>query len=112
MVRRIDTLKKLRRERNFAQKRLDAALAKHALTLSGLRRLGEYDEMLQGDAFNDGLIVAVKRIEDGIDRYGDEWAKDDWPHAIPRGRTRSVRNEVPTPITSGDPLRLQAVIVS
>ena len=82
-MKRINTLRDLRRERDYASKRLYAGLAKHGLTLPRLRYLGALDEELQD------LVQRTDRLQRMIDHYGDEWAKDDWPHAI-RARASAV----------------------
>lgn len=77
MTRRIDTLRNLRRQRNYAQSRLSAGLSWHKLTLRQLRYFSALDNDLHL------LTERVDRLQRMIDHYGDEWAKDDWPHAIP-----------------------------
>lgn len=82
MVTRIATLRQLRRQRDHAQATLDAGLARHGLTLRGLRRLYAFDRELTGSGFDRGLNAKVASLAALVDRFGDEWAKDDWPHAI------------------------------
>src|SRR4051812_34914104 len=79
-MRRIDTLKRLRRQRSYAQHKLDAGLARHKLTLEELRYLAALDKDLLGGLYR-GLNDKVAELEQEIERYGEEWAKDDWPHA-------------------------------
>lgn len=89
MVRRIDTLRSLKQRRSYAQKLLDAGLARHRMTLQELRQLCDLDDRLSGDGFNRGLISQVESLEQDIELRGHEWAIDDWPHARLRGCPRS-----------------------
>lgn len=97
-MRRIDTLKSLRRQRSYAQRKLDAGLARHKLTLEELRYLAALDEDLLGGLYR-GLNDKVAELEQEIDRYGEEWAKDDWPHAI-HARALAVGAQEDTDVSS------------
>lgn len=79
VTRRITTLRSLRSQHAYTEKQLTSGLVKHSLTLGQLRYLAALDE-----EFHD-LAERVARLQRMIDRYGDEWAKDDWPHACHAG---------------------------
>jgi len=76
MIRRIDTILRLRRSVPKQKSSIKRDLERAGLTEDGVYRLAGRLERLYEDESN------LKRFETWYRDLGDSWAKDDWPHAI------------------------------
>jgi len=76
MIRRIDTILRLRRSVPKQKSSIKRDLERAGLTEDGVYRLAGRLERLYNDEED------LEMYEFWYREYGDEWAKDDWPHAI------------------------------